>query len=150
MASDPTALKTSAVQKLAEFARLKYPSKLLWTACTTMGVNTRDPTWFRVREKIPSAEALGVYQYVYQHGPKADSVIRHVSMISYEMVMGRHMIPIVLRPSPPSSRNSPAPQCGRVARRDVTTGWAWWRIAAERPSVRSWLQSGCCERVFEL
>ena len=23
-------------------------------------------------------------------------------MISYEMVMGRHMIPIVLRPSPPS------------------------------------------------
>ena len=55
MASDPIALKTSAVQKLAEFARLKYPSKLLWTACTTMGVNTRDPTWFRVREKIPSA-----------------------------------------------------------------------------------------------
>ena len=55
MASDPIALRTSAVQKLAEFARLKYPSKLLWTACTTMGVNTRDPTWFRVREKIPSA-----------------------------------------------------------------------------------------------
>ena len=55
MASDPAAPKTSAVQKLAEFARLKYPSKLLWTACTTMGVNTRDPTWFRVREKIPSA-----------------------------------------------------------------------------------------------
>ena len=55
MASDPMALKSSAVQKLAEFSRLKYPRKLLWTACTTMGVTSRDSTWFRVREKIPYA-----------------------------------------------------------------------------------------------
>jgi hypothetical protein len=55
MASDPTALKTSAAQKLAEFAKLMYPRKLLWTACTTIGVNSRDPTWFRVREQIPYA-----------------------------------------------------------------------------------------------
>ena len=44
MASDAPALKTSAAQKLAEFSRLQYPRKLLWTACTTMGVTSRDPT----------------------------------------------------------------------------------------------------------
>ena len=55
MASDAPALKTSAAQKLAEFSRLQYPRKLLWTACTTMGVTSRDPTWFRAREQIPYA-----------------------------------------------------------------------------------------------
>ena len=55
MASDAIALKISATQKLAEFSRLRYPRKLLWTACTTMGVTSRDPTWFRTREQIPYA-----------------------------------------------------------------------------------------------
>ena len=50
MASDTYALKKSAQQKIAEFIRLKYPIKTLWTACTTMGVTTRDTAWFKVRD----------------------------------------------------------------------------------------------------
>ena len=55
MASDDPALRKSAMQKVAEFARLRYPRKMLWTACTTMGVSTRCPAWFRAREQIPYA-----------------------------------------------------------------------------------------------
>ena len=55
MASDADALLASATQKVAEFTRLSYPRKLLWTACTTMGVTTRHPAWFRAREQIPHA-----------------------------------------------------------------------------------------------
>ena len=55
MASDAAMLRDSAARKLFEFAALGYPRKLLWTACTTLGVATRDPTWFRVREARPCA-----------------------------------------------------------------------------------------------
>ena len=56
MASDDAALVSSAAQKLAEFTRLGYPRKMLWTACTTMGVKTRDRAWFQVRDtRIPPA-----------------------------------------------------------------------------------------------
>ena len=51
MASDPLARQHSAIDKLAEFKALSYPRKMLWSACTTMAVNTRDTTWFRVRDK---------------------------------------------------------------------------------------------------
>lgn len=51
-ASDTQALIESGIQKIAEFRRLYYPRKMLWRACTTMGVNTRDPGWFRVRDAI--------------------------------------------------------------------------------------------------
>ena len=49
MASDKNTLEMSARQKLAEFARLGYPRRMLWTACTTMAVTTRCTAWFRVR-----------------------------------------------------------------------------------------------------
>ena len=52
MASDNTALRASAINKLQEFGRLKYPYKLLWTMCTTLGVETRNPTWFDVRDDM--------------------------------------------------------------------------------------------------
>ena len=52
MASDNNVLEYSAYQKLQEFSNLKYPSKLLWTMCTTMGVQTRNPTWFEVRDAM--------------------------------------------------------------------------------------------------
>ena len=52
MASDGYALRMSATQKLAEFSNLQYPRKMLWTACTTMGVSTRNTVWFRVREQL--------------------------------------------------------------------------------------------------
>ena len=55
MCSNERLLRESAVQKMAEFARLRYPRKMLWTACTTMGVKTRCPAWFRAREAIPYA-----------------------------------------------------------------------------------------------
>ena len=53
MASDNEMLKSSAIQKLREFDRLRYPRKLLWVVCTTMGVQTRNATWFDIRDEIP-------------------------------------------------------------------------------------------------
>ena len=50
--SDATQLYKSAIQKLEEFIRLNYPKKLLWTACTTLGVNTRTRTWFEIRDYL--------------------------------------------------------------------------------------------------
>ena len=50
MASDERWRLISAKQKLAEFARLQYPRRMLWTACTTMGVKTRHTAWFKVRD----------------------------------------------------------------------------------------------------
>ena len=55
MASDQHVLQKSASQKIAEFSRLRYPRKLLWSACTTMGVKSRNPAWFRARDQIPYA-----------------------------------------------------------------------------------------------
>ena len=52
MASDRRALYHSALQKIAEFQRLQYPRKMLWTACTTLGVQTRETTWFDVRDDM--------------------------------------------------------------------------------------------------
>ena len=49
MASDERVLLSSAKHKLAEFTRLQYPRRMLWTACTTMAVKTRHPAWFKVR-----------------------------------------------------------------------------------------------------
>ena len=47
------------------------------------------------------------------------------------------MIPIVLKTEPTLvTKFARTTHDGRVARRDVTTGWAWWTIAAERPSFR--------------
>ena len=53
MASDSHVLVPSAVRKLIEFDKLQYPRRMLWTACTTMAVKTRDPAWFRARDQIP-------------------------------------------------------------------------------------------------
>ena len=49
-ASDDAALVTSGRKKLIEFLRLNYPLKLLWRTCTTLGVNTRNTAWFRIRD----------------------------------------------------------------------------------------------------
>ena len=52
MASDNTALKDSAIQKLHEFLNLQYPKKLIWSMCTTMGVQTRNKVWFNIRDSM--------------------------------------------------------------------------------------------------
>ena len=52
MASDDKALVPSAIQKLHEFTNLEYPAKLIWTACTTLAVTTRNPTWFKIRGAV--------------------------------------------------------------------------------------------------
>ena len=52
MASDNDSLYMSAIHKVQEFRNLQYPYKLLWTMCTTMGVQTRNPTWFEVRANM--------------------------------------------------------------------------------------------------
>ena len=52
MASNEQELVYSAMQKLYEFIQLKYPKKLIWTACTTLAVCTRDAVWFKIRGAI--------------------------------------------------------------------------------------------------
>ena len=52
MASDTHALARSAWMKVVEFLRLGYPLKVLWNACTTMGVSTREPSWFKIRDRF--------------------------------------------------------------------------------------------------
>ena len=52
MANNDMRLKQSAMQKLAEFQKKGYPRRMLWTACTTIAVKTRNTTWFKVRKTI--------------------------------------------------------------------------------------------------
>jgi hypothetical protein len=49
MASDDNALINSAIKKLHEFIILKYPAKLIWTACTSLAITTRNTAWFKIR-----------------------------------------------------------------------------------------------------
>ena len=49
MASDGDSLLKSALCKLVEFAKLKYPVQALLRACTLVAVTTRNATWFKVR-----------------------------------------------------------------------------------------------------
>ena len=59
MASDDTSLMNSAIWKLAEFAKLRYPIQALLRACTLVAVTTRNATWFKVRG------AFSKYAYRY-------------------------------------------------------------------------------------
>ena len=52
MASDVDALHSSAVQKLAEFARLQYPRGLLRQQCSRMATVTQTFEWIKIRDKI--------------------------------------------------------------------------------------------------
>ena len=66
MASDAPALYDSAITKLSEFWHLDYPDKMLWSACTTMGVCTRDPTWFDIRDDFPYVTKDPAMRVVYR------------------------------------------------------------------------------------
>ena len=52
MASNDDILASSAIQKLYEFLALKYPAKIIASACNTMATTTRNPTWFRIRNSV--------------------------------------------------------------------------------------------------
>ena len=52
MASDAETLHQSAVQKLAEFARLGYPRGLLRQQCSKMATMQRTYEWIRVRDNV--------------------------------------------------------------------------------------------------
>ena len=52
MASDRKALKESAIQKLAEFARLGYPKGLLRGVCNYMFATTREGGWMDARDEL--------------------------------------------------------------------------------------------------
>ena len=43
-ASDPAAMGTSALEKIAEFRRLRYPDSVLWKACNYLGASSSDRT----------------------------------------------------------------------------------------------------------
>ena len=61
MASDDVCLLKSALWKLAEFAKLKYPIQALLRACTLVAVTTRNTAWFKVRNTFAK------YAYRYAH-----------------------------------------------------------------------------------
>ena len=52
MASDGQALKESALQKLEEFRRLRYPSGLLRGVCNFMFATTRASGWIAARHAL--------------------------------------------------------------------------------------------------
>ena len=54
MASDKQTLAESAMQKLEEFLRLRYPIRLhvLRGVCNFMGATTGDGTWMGIRNAI--------------------------------------------------------------------------------------------------
>ena len=54
-------LMNSAIWKLAEFAKLRYPTQALLRACSLVAVNTRNATWFKVRGTFS--------KYAYQYAP---------------------------------------------------------------------------------
>ena len=52
MASDRAALRESALQKLEEFRRLRYPGGLLRGVCGFMAATTGDNAWISVRQAM--------------------------------------------------------------------------------------------------
>ena len=52
MASSPATLWESALAKVAEFRRLRYPLGVLRGACTYLGANTGEGTWITVRNTL--------------------------------------------------------------------------------------------------
>ena len=52
MASDPEQLELGALDKLAEFRRLRYPSSILQKACNYLGAATGEGTWITVRNAL--------------------------------------------------------------------------------------------------
>ena len=60
MASDPTSLTRSAIWKLMEFRRLKYPPAALLKACSALAVTSRNPTWFRVKQALTNILESGI------------------------------------------------------------------------------------------
>ena len=54
MASDPAALGTSALDKVAEFRRLHYPESVLWKACNYLGATTGESMWITIRNTLRS------------------------------------------------------------------------------------------------
>ena len=52
MASDPEALRSSALQKLEEFRRLRYPIAVLRGVCSYLAAITKTYTWIQVRSEV--------------------------------------------------------------------------------------------------
>ena len=52
MSGDGEAMQHSAIQKLAEFARLGYPRGLLRQQCSRMAAITSDYEWIQVRDQV--------------------------------------------------------------------------------------------------
>ena len=52
MASDAGRLRASALDKVAEFRRLKYPLGMLRKACSYLGAATGEGTWITVRQTL--------------------------------------------------------------------------------------------------
>ena len=81
MASDDTSLMNSAIWKLAEFAKLRYPTQALLRACSLVAVNTRNATWFKVRGTFS--------KYAYQYAPPSlpsarvsvETLVREVELL---------------------------------------------------------------------
>ena len=51
-ASDPAAMGSSALEKIAEFRGLRYPDSVLWKACNYLGASSNNRTWITIRDAL--------------------------------------------------------------------------------------------------
>ena len=51
-ASDPAAMGTSALDKITEFRRLRYPDSVLWKACNYLGASSGNRAWITIRDAL--------------------------------------------------------------------------------------------------
>ena len=58
MASDRDALHASAIQKLLEFRRLRYPASVLRGICTVMATVTATYEWIKIRDEVSTWRRL--------------------------------------------------------------------------------------------
>ena len=54
MASDGGVLQASALQKLEEFRRLRYPTAVMRGVCTYMASRTSEYEWIKIRSVVES------------------------------------------------------------------------------------------------
>jgi len=51
-ASDPEMLRIGALDKMAEFRKLRYPESVLFKACNRLGASTGEGEWIRIRDTL--------------------------------------------------------------------------------------------------
>ena len=66
-ASDPEMLRIGAIDKMAEFRKLRYPESVLFKACNRLGASSGEGEWIRIRDTLrlqsPNGPKAGIRDY---------------------------------------------------------------------------------------